>query len=175
MIPMKTLTLDGKTYEIVDEYARQALGDRVGPTDEQIQEAINTWLDENGDSIIPTVPTKTSQLTNDSGFLTSAPVTSVNGQTGAVNITIPTVPTKTSQLTNDSGFLTSAPVTSVNGQTGAVKITIPTVPTALKNPNALIINGTSYDGSAKADITEIVNAMIETKLNALTRAEEVAF
>lgn len=43
---------------------------------------------------IPTVPTKTSQLTNDSGFITSAD--------------IPAIPTKTSQLTNDSGFITSA-------------------------------------------------------------------
>lgn len=65
------------------------------------------------------VPTKTSDLTNDSGFITSAPVTSVNGQTGAVSIS---VPTKTSDLTNDSGFLTSAPVASVNGQTGAVSL-----------------------------------------------------
>jgi len=32
------------------------------------------------------IPSKTSQLTNDSGFLTSAPVSSVNGQTGAVVI-----------------------------------------------------------------------------------------
>lgn len=32
-----------------------------------------------------TIPTKTSQLTNDSGFLTSAPVTSVSGRTGAVS------------------------------------------------------------------------------------------
>ena len=31
-----------------------------------------------------TIPTKTSQLTNDSGYLTSAPVTSVDGSTGAV-------------------------------------------------------------------------------------------
>lgn len=66
------------------------------------------------------IPTKTSDLTNDSGFITSAPVTSVNGQTGAVSIS---VPTKTSDLTNDSGFLTSAPVASVNGQTGAVSLT----------------------------------------------------
>ena len=36
-----------------------------------------------------TVPTKTSDLTNDSGFITSAPVTSVNGKTGAVTLTIP--------------------------------------------------------------------------------------
>lgn len=47
------------------------------------------------------IPSKTSDLTNDSGFLTSAgAVTSFNGNTGAVTYT--------------------APVTSVNGQTGAV-------------------------------------------------------
>ena len=50
-----------------------------------------------------TVPTKTSDLTNDSGFITSAPVTSVNGSTGAVTINVPTA---TSELTNDSGFIT---------------------------------------------------------------------
>lgn len=32
------------------------------------------------------IPTKVSELTNDSGFITSAPVTSVNGNTGAVTI-----------------------------------------------------------------------------------------
>ena len=42
-------------------------------------------------SDIPTVPTKVSQLTNDSGFITSS-----------------SVPTKVSQLTNDSGFITSS-------------------------------------------------------------------
>lgn len=35
------------------------------------------------------LPTKTSDLVNDSGYITSAPVTSVNGQTGAVNIAVP--------------------------------------------------------------------------------------
>lgn len=34
----------------------------------------------------PTIPTKTSDLTNDSGFLTDAPVDSVNGKTGAVKL-----------------------------------------------------------------------------------------
>ena len=47
------------------------------------------------------IPSKTSDLQNDSGFLTSA-VTSFNGNTGAVTYT--------------------APVTSVNGSTGAVVI-----------------------------------------------------
>lgn len=70
-------------------------------------------------SDFPSIPTKTSDLTNDSGYLTSAvtsfngntgavtytaPVTSVNGSTGAVTVA---VPTKTSDLTNDSGFITS--------------------------------------------------------------------
>lgn len=38
------------------------------------------------------IPTQTSQLENDSGYLTTAPVTSVNGQTGAVELDIPEVP-----------------------------------------------------------------------------------
>lgn len=67
------------------------------------------------------IPTKTSELTNDSGFITSGTmVTSVNGETGDVTISIPT---KTSDLTNDSGYLTSVPVTSVNTKTGAVVLT----------------------------------------------------
>lgn len=45
---------------------------------------------------IPDVPTKTSDLTNDSGFITSA--------------AIPAVPTKTSQLQNDSDYITSTAI-----------------------------------------------------------------
>lgn len=56
-----------------------------------------------------TIPTKTSDLQNDSGFLTTA-VTSFNGSTGAVTY--------------------SAPVSSVNGQTGAVVIGNATTSTA---------------------------------------------
>ena len=37
------------------------------------------------------------------------PVTSVNGMTGEVNISIPTVPTKVSAFSNDSGYLTQIP------------------------------------------------------------------
>lgn len=36
-----------------------------------------------------------------------APVSSVNGQTGEVSISIPTVPTNVSDFTNDAGYLTS--------------------------------------------------------------------
>ena len=50
MADMKTLTINGTTYTVVDETARQGVNE----------------LSEN-------MPTKTSQLTNDSGFLTSVP------------------------------------------------------------------------------------------------------
>lgn len=49
------------------------------------------------------IPTKTSELTNDSGFITTIP------DIYALKTDIPTMPIKTSQLTNDSGFVTSIP------------------------------------------------------------------
>lgn len=55
-------------------------------------------------------------------YAPDAPVSSVNGQTGAVALSIPS---KTSDLTNDSGFITDAGVTSFNGSTGAVTYTAP--------------------------------------------------
>lgn len=70
----------------------------------------------------PTIPTATSQLTNDSGFLTTetykGTVTSVKVGTtsytpssGVVSLpAYPTVPTQTSQLTNNSDFATNASV-----------------------------------------------------------------
>lgn len=69
----------------------------------------------------PTIPSATSDLDNDSGFITDAdvPVKSVNGKTDAVNLTATDVgalpntteiPTKTSDITNDSGYITAADV-----------------------------------------------------------------
>ena len=74
------------------------------------------------------VPTKTSQLQNDSGYITSADIPEVD-LTGYAKTT--DIPTKTSDLTNDSGFITAAdipeapeaPVKSVNGKTGEVVLT----------------------------------------------------
>ena len=68
------------------------------------------------------IPEKTSDLTNDSGFITSVPVTSVNNKTGAVVLGASDVgalsdgtaiPAKTSDLTNDSGFITLSDVPEV--------------------------------------------------------------
>ena len=59
---------------------------------------------------IPAVPTKTSELTNDSNFATTSDIPTKTSQltndSGFITASdIPTIPTKTSQLTNDSGFV----------------------------------------------------------------------
>ena len=80
----------------------------------------------------PVIPTKTSELTNDSGFLTEhQPLKTINNESivGTGNITIegfsgdyndltnkPVIPTKTSELTNDSGFLTEQTLKTINGE-----------------------------------------------------------
>lgn len=80
------------------------------------------------------VPTKTSDISNDSGFITSADLPTVGNGTVTVqkngsyvgsftmnqssNKTINiTVPVKTSEITNDSGFITSADLPSVGNGT----------------------------------------------------------
>ena len=67
--------------------------------------------------IKPMIPTKTSQLTNDSGFLISSDIK-------------PMIPTKTSQLTNDSGFLISSDI----------KPMIPTKTSQLTNDSGFLIS-----------------------------------
>ena len=85
-----------------------------------------------------TIPTKTSELTNDSGFITSVPVTSVNSKTGAVELSAADVGAYTkpaggipktdmasdvqASLSRADTALQSAPVTSVNNKTGAVTL-----------------------------------------------------
>lgn len=61
-----------------------------------------------------TIPTKTSQLDNDSGFIDSSVL---DGYAKTTDI-----PTETSQLINNSGFITAndVPVKSVDGSTGTV-------------------------------------------------------
>ena len=82
-----------------------------------------------GNNTIP-IPSKTSDLQNDSGFITEED--------------IPQIPDKTSDLINDSGFVNAAgasaaaPVQSVNGQRGEVQIHIPTLISDLENDSGFI-------------------------------------
>jgi len=57
----------------------------------------------------PSIPSATSDLVNDSGFLTSSDVSAVamSGDYGDL-LNKPSIPSKTSDLTNDSGFITSS-------------------------------------------------------------------
>ncbi len=64
----------------------------------------------------PSVPTKTSELTNNSGYITSTALADY-AKTSAL-------PTKTSQLTNDSGFLTSTGLIGLTmTEAGGVELT----------------------------------------------------
>lgn len=84
--------------------------------------ATKTWVGEQGFAK-GTIPTKTSELENDSGFLTQhqsladyATQTWVNNQGFATG----TIPTNVSQLTNDSGFLTNI---ALNGYVNNINVT----------------------------------------------------
>lgn len=79
-----------------------------------------------------TIPSKTSELTNDSNFLTKVPVATsdvLGGIKVGANLSITPegvlsaskVPTKVSELENDSGYLTTVPIASAN-TAGIVKV-----------------------------------------------------
>ena len=101
----------------------------------------------------PTIPTKTSQLTNDSGFITDAALTGYAKTTD--------IPTKTSQLENDSHYITAneAPVQSVNTKTGAVVLTQDDVG-----------DGTTYVRTHN-DFTDALKAQINTNKDNIAMAE----
>lgn len=159
--PFKRLRINGHSYDVKDsgsvrfdesmslsdaekERARNNIGAGTGGGSGDV-ESVNgqtgvVVLDAEDVGALPSdtvIPSKTSDLQNDSGFITSgeAPVQSVNGQTGSVQLSIPS---KTSDLQNDSGFITSAPVQSVNGQTGAVQLSIPSKTSDLQNDSGFI-------------------------------------
>lgn len=100
------------------------------------------------------------------------PVTSVNGQTGDVSITIPeppSVPTKVSELENDAKYITlkdvpAAPVTSVNGKTGAVTLDIPAkINNYVKSSNVWTTNPTidSNDYSVETSVKHLNTVQLE--------------
>ena len=110
--------------------------------DNQIRELMPTKTSEldNDSGFITSadVPTKTSELDNDSGYITSADVPTKTSELDNDSgfITSADVPTKTSELYNDSGFITSADVPSNLGDLDNVEISSPT--------NSQILG---YDGS----------------------------
>ena len=82
----------------------------------------------------PTIPTKTSDLSNDSGFIT------IN------DVPVVTVPERTSDLTNDSGFITSDDLQN---------ITVPTKTSDLTNDSGFITGVTWNDVSNKPTLAAV--------------------
>lgn len=100
----------------------------------------------------PTIPTATSQLTNDSNFITAsgAPVQSVNGQTGTVNITTITgnSGTATTLETARTIALSGGATGTATSFNGSQNITIPvTSLDATKLSGTATINTTGSSGS----------------------------
>lgn len=79
----------------------------------------------------PNIPTKTSQLTNDSDFVVSSNLATVASSGSYTDLSNkPTIPTKTSELTNDSNFVPSSSLATVatSGSYNDLSNT-PTIPT----------------------------------------------
>lgn len=108
------------------------------------------------------VPTKTSELANDSGFITSADIptktSELDNDSGFITEEdIPEIPTNTSQLNNDSGFLTmnTTPVRSVNSQTGDVNLFIPNATSQLSNDAGFLTESSQKITDMEDDITSL--------------------
>jgi hypothetical protein len=100
------------------------------------------------------IPTKTSELTNDSGFITAADIPEVE------------VPTKTSELTNDSGFITAAAIPDSYTKT-EVDSAISTAANTVKND---LLNGA---GEAYDTLKEL-GTLIDENQDAIEALETVA-
>ena len=123
------------------------------------------------------IPTKTSQLTNDSGFITLNDIPE-----------IPAVPTNVSAFNNDVGYalkseLPNIPVQSVNGKTGAVQLSASDVGAKPDSYNptyadvgaekAGTVNTHDTSPDAHRDIRTAANDAKTTATNALNKADEL--
>ena len=119
----------------------------------------------------PTIPTAVSELENDSGYITSAPVDSVNGKTGAVVLSASDVGAYVKPVTgipkNDLASdvqtslnkadtaLQSAPVTSVNSKTGAVTLNAADVGALPASYVAPVISVNGQTGNVTLDADDV--------------------
>ena len=79
--------------------------------------ATKTELASAVDIVEAEIPANTSDLTNDSGFITSSDLTDLASKTelaSAIDIVEADIPTKTSDLQNDSGYITSSAIPDLN-------------------------------------------------------------
>lgn len=119
----------------------------------------------------PTIPTTVSELENDAGYITSAPVDSVNGKTGVVVLSASDVgayvkpsggipksdlaSTVQASLGLADTALQSAPVTSVNTKTGAVTLTANDVGALPASYVAPVISVNGQTGNVTLDADDV--------------------
>ena len=155
-VPVKSV--DGATGDVVTNAVKTTTQTLTETQKQQARTNIGAGTssfdgDYNSLTNKPTIPTKTSQLTNDSGFITDAALTGYAKTTD--------IPTKTSQLDNDSHYITAseAPVQSVNTKTGAVVLTQDDVG-----------DGTTYVRTHN-DFTDVLKTQINTNKDNIAMAE----
>ena len=97
------------------------------------------------------IPTKTSQLDNDSGFITSAPVTSVNTKTGAVTLSASDVGAQPTITVN--GIIKSDGAGNLSAQdtVAAELVDLPTVPTKVSE----LTNDSGYITAVQAPVQSV--------------------
>lgn len=151
--------------------------------------AITSYISNQGFATTSQLPTKTSDLTNDSGFITAQNIPSIPSKTSDLTndlgfITPSSLPTKTSDLTNDSGFITSSDlptypavpsnVSSFNNDVGYITASdIPQIPSKtsdLKNDSGYITSASlpTQVSDLKNDSGFITASSVPTKVSELT-------
>ena len=101
-----SLTIGGATINISGRTLDQVLADKADSSD--IPTKTSDLTNDSGYATTSDIPTKTSDLTNDSGYATTSDIpTSTSDLTNDSGyITSSALPTNVSDLTNDSGYLT---------------------------------------------------------------------
>lgn len=118
----------------------------------------------------PLIPSKTSQLNNDSGFITSesAPVKSVNGKTG--NVTLNATDVGLGNVDNIKQYSESNqppyPVTSVNGMTGNVTIKPKCV--------TVTLSFSGWDSTAKTQTAAVSGVLTDETKQLITPTPAIA-
>ena len=108
------------------------------------------------------IPTKTSQLDNDSGFITSAPVTSVNTKTGAVTLSASDVGAQPTITVNGIIKGDGAGNLSAQDTVTAELVDLPTVPTKVSE----LENDANYITAAQAPVQSVNNKTGAVELTA---------
>lgn len=105
------------------------------------------------DAVEAAIPTKTSQLDNDSGFITSAPVTSVNTKTGAVTLSASDIGAQPTITVNGIIKGDGAGNLSAQDTVAAELVDLPTVPTKVSE----LTNDANYITAAQAPVQSVNN------------------